>query len=304
MNPHYLNGSELDADQTLALLDLAIKLKKNGEAFAQALSDISIVGLFEKPSLRTRVSFEIGLRRLGAQAVYLDHQQEKIGARESIKDYARNLSVWSQGLFVRVHQHETICELAKYASVPVVNALCDQFHPCQALADIMTVYEHFGRVKGLRIAYIGDGNNVSHSLMLLACKLGAKVSVITPALRQPNAEKMAQASALAQISQGSFSWHSDMAELGKQDVIYTDTWISMGSKLDSNSARQLFNGFHIDQNVMNGCQASMFLHCQPAHRGEEVSDEVLDGNSSFVLPQAENRMHTQNALWLKLLNRV
>lgn len=301
---NYLSGSELNANEIDNLLHLAVHLKRDPARYSQAMRGTSIVGLFEKPSLRTRLSFEIGLARLGAQTVYLDHQNERIGVRESIKDYARNLSMCSQGLFVRVYQHDTLSALSAHADIPVVNALCERYHPCQALADVLTVHEQFGAVKGVRIAYLGDGNNVAASLCLAAAKLGAHMVCVTPPTRTLPADVLAHIHADAGRSGGSFTVLHDVNELGACDVVYTDTWISMGSALSEQSARDLFARYQVNAGLMQQTNAAMFLHCQPAHRNCEVTDEVFDGPQSQVLRQAENRMHAQNALWLVLLNKI
>ncbi len=301
---HYLNGSEFSAAETEALLDHALRIKQSPDVFCSALKGYSIVGLFEKPSLRTRVSFEVGLHRLGAQAVYLDHQQERIGQREAIKDYAQNLSVWSHGIFARVFDHQTLIEMAHYARVPVVNALCQQYHPCQALADALTIKEIFGQVKDVRIAYVGDGNNVCHSLMLIVAALGGHISIATPTINAPQGAMVEQALALCKISHGSLTLVNAVEKLGPQDALYTDTWISMGSNANKDEVYQRLAPFQINEKLVEHTSASAVLHCQPAHRDIEISSAVMDAPYSYVLQQAENRLHAQNALWLKLLNKI
>ncbi len=301
---HYLSGTELSAAETEAILDLAILLKQSPERFSQSLKGVSVVGLFEKPSLRTRVSFEVGLNRLGAQAIYLDHQQERIGQREAIKDYAQNLSVWTHGIFARVFDHQTLIDMSRFAKVPVVNALCQQYHPCQALADAQTIKEIFGQVKDVRVAYVGDGNNVCHSLMLIVAALGGHVTVATPTLHSPQGAMVEQAKTLAAISGGSVTMLSDIQKISSQDVLYTDTWISMGSTANKNDVYQRLAPFQINTALVEKTQATAVLHCQPAHRDVEISSDVIDAPYSYVLQQAENRLHAQNALWLKLLNKI
>jgi ornithine carbamoyltransferase len=301
---HYLSGLEFSPAETEALLDHALRLKQSPQTFATALSGYSIVGLFEKPSLRTRVSFEVGLHRLGAQAVYLDHQQERIGQREAIKDYAQNLSVWTHGIFARVFNHQTLIDLAQYSKVPVVNALCQHYHPCQALADALTIKEIYGQVKDVRVAYVGDGNNVCHSLMLIVAALGGHISVATPASNAPQDAMIEQAKSLSKLSGGSVNVVNDTKKLTQQDVLYTDTWISMGSTANKDEVYQRLAPFQINAALVEQTQTSAVLHCQPAHRDVEISSELMDAPYSYVLQQAENRLHAQNALWLKLFNKI
>ena len=301
---NYLNGAEFTPAETEALLDHALRIKQSPQTFANALGGYSIVGLFEKPSLRTRVSFEVGLHRLGAQAVYLDHQQERIGQREAINDYAQNLSVWTHGIFARVFEHQTLIELSRHAKVPVVNALCQQYHPCQALADALTIKEIFGQVKDVNIAYVGDGNNVCQSLMLIVAALGGHISIATPTLHAPQAAMVEQAITLAGVSGGSVSLVNDIQKLGAQDLLYTDTWISMGSTANKDEVYQRLMPFQINAALVEKTGATAVLHCQPAHRDVEISSDVIDAPYSYVLQQAENRLHAQNALWLKLFNKI
>ena len=224
VNKDYLTGLELSPAQTESLIDLALLTKQQPEKFSTALAGKSIAMLFEKPSLRTRMSFEVGIHRLGGQAIYLDHKEERIGVRESIADYAKNFSQWVHGIVARVYQHDTLTSLAKHASVPVVNALCEKLHPCQALADYLSLKEAFGHLKGLRLAYVGDGNNVSHSLLLVGAMLGVHVTVLTPDKYPSKQFWLDKSSELAKTSGGSVRLIHKPMQLGQQDALYTDTW--------------------------------------------------------------------------------
>lgn len=301
---HYLNGLEFSPAETESLIDLAIRAKQQPEAFATALKGYSFALLFEKPSLRTRVSFDVGIAKLGGHAMYIDHKDERIGAREATEDYAKNLSVWVQGIVARVYQHATLKTLAAHASVPVINALCEQLHPCQALADFVTVKEAFGKIKGVKLGFVGDGNNVSHSLLVLGAMLGAQVTVATPVGRGPKAFWVEQAQALASQHGGSVRLINKISELGQQDVLYTDTWLSMGCAGSMAELQPLFAPFQLNETLLVQSGAQFAMHCQPAHRDVEISSAVMDSKLCLALPQAENRMHAQNALLLKLFNKA
>ena len=294
-------ASDLDAAEATSLLDLAAEIKRDYRPLRDALAQKSVVLLFEKPSLRTRVSFEIGVAKLGGHCVYLDHQASRIGERESIADYARNLERWAECLVLRTHAHRTIEEMAAHASVPVVNALSEIAHPCQALADFLTLRENGLKPSSLRLAFIGDGNNVCRSLMELSAILGASFVAITPEAYAPPAEAVARARDLAKSGGGSIEVSHDLAALEGADAVYTDAWISMGQAADA-AKRAAMRPFQVNANAMAlAGPRALFLHCLPAHRGEEVTDDVMDGPRSVVFDQAENRMHAQNALLLSIL---
>lgn len=285
----------------------AAKLKANPRNYLQALEGKAIVLLFEKDSLRTLVSFEVGMAKLGGKAVYLDHRQARIGQREPIKDYAKNLERWVEAIVARTYSHDTIEELAKNARVPVINALSDVEHPCQALADFFTLNERFGSFDQVKLAYIGDGNNVCHSLMLCAAKLGVQMNVITPKGYEPKSAIVDQARIFASESGGSISLSTDIKDAaggagGRCNAIYTDTWTSMGQEAESAKRVKAFAGYQVTPAVMKAAaRDAVFMHCLPAHRGEEVAAEVIDSEQSIVYDQAENRMHAQDAILLHLL---
>jgi ornithine carbamoyltransferase len=299
---HFIHGLEFNKAQLKKLLDLAIQIKQNPADFSNALAGKSIVTLFEKPSLRTRVSFDIGINRLGGHAVYLDQQNGAMGSRESVKDFALNISTWADAIVARVMRHDTLTCMADHASVPVVNSLCDLYHPCQALADFMTLQEVYGDVKELKLAYLGEGNNVAHSLMLLAATLGTDFVAVCPKGHSPDAQILKQAEQIA-ASNGASVLISDRIEAAVgANVLYADTWVSMGDKTPLKEVVHTYMPYQINQELVEKTGASTVLHCQPAHREYEITSEVMDGPISRIMQQAENRMHAQNALLVTLLN--
>jgi len=317
VTPHLLRTTDLGREGVLEVLveaaQLRAELRVDPRAGLDRLAGRSLVMLFEKPSLRTRVSFEIGIAKLGGHAVHLDHRTERLGVRESIGDYARNLERWTDVVVARVFEHRTLEQLAEASRVPVVNALSDRFHPCQALADLLTLADH-GRPPGeSAIAYVGEGNNVCHSLMESIAVVGGRFLAITPPDRRPDRGIEQECRALAEASGAKIEWSDDPAAVAGADAVYTDTWFSMGSSMGSSMGdaadpdlardkRRELAGYRVDAELMRiaGPQA-LFMHCLPAHRGEEVLDEVIDGPASVVFDQAENRMHAQNALLFRLL---
>ena len=302
MTKHFLTGLEFDKQQALKLLTLAQSIKQEPKEFNQALAGQSVVTLFEKPSLRTRLSFDIGINKLGGHAVYLDQQNGAMGSRESVRDFALNIATWADCLVARVNQHQTLTTLAANSSIPVVNSLCDLYHPCQALADFLTLQELYGDVSQLKLAYIGEGNNVTHSLMLLAATLGTDFVAVCPKGHSPDAQIVKQAEQIA-ASQGASVLISDRVEAAVgANVLYGDTWVSMGDTTPLEQVKQTFMPYQINQSLLAQTGASTVLHCQPAHREYEITSEVMDGESSKIIQQAENRMHAQNALLVSLLN--
>jgi len=259
--------------------------------------------IFEKPSLRTRVTFEVGMTSMGGFAVYMDHSKPRLGERESIKDVARNLDRWVDGIVARTFSHQSVIELAENASIPVVNALTDLLHPCQALGDYFTLTEKFGRVKGLKLAFIGDGNNVCHSLMLTGAKLGATVRVATPSGFEPKTDMVNQAKALARTTGAKIELFRDPLEaVAGVQAVYTDVWASMGQEYAAHLRTQVFAPYQVTESLLEAAGPdTVFLHCLPAHRGQEVTDAVIDSSKSLVYDQAENRLHVQKALLLLLL---
>jgi ornithine carbamoyltransferase len=266
----------------------------------------SIVLLFEKPSLRTRVSFEVGFARMGGHAVYLDHERQRIGQRESVADYGRNLERWCDCIVARTMEQRTIESLAARTSIPVINALSDLHHPCQALADFMTLAELGFDFSRDQLAWIGDGNNVCHSLIELAATLGTSMVICTPEGFEPSPAIMRDAEARACRSGASLRYTHDPRGIQGSFAVYTDAWISMGAEPDPQEAariRRVFAPYRVTAEAMAVAGPNaFFMHCLPAHRGEEVLDDVIDDPRSVVFDQAENRLHMQNALLLSLLS--
>ena len=291
---------DLAQDELVALLDLTQQVKGSPARFAQSLKGQYLSLLFEKPSLRTRLTFELAIKQLGGDAVLTTGP---IGEREPLKDVARNLDRWTNGIVARTFSQQTIDELAHWSGVPVINALSDRYHPCQALADIFTLQERFGDLAGLKLAFVGDGNNVAHSLMLSALRMGMNFSIATPAGYEPDTEIVAQAEALAAVSGAELNVTNDpcVAVQGSQ-AVYTDVWTSMGQEHEKQKRRADFARYQVNQKLL--AQASgeaVFLHCLPAKRGQEVTDEVIESGQSVVFDQAENRLHVQKALLLMLI---
>jgi ornithine carbamoyltransferase len=256
--------------------------------------------LFEKPSLRTRVTFEAGMTQLGGHAIYLEG---KLGVRETVPDVARNLERWVDGIMARTFSHQTVLDLAEYAAIPVINGLSDYEHPCQALADFQTIIERRGTVEGQKIAFVGDGNNVCNSLMLLAAKLGAHFSIGCPPGYEPASGVVAESAIDAKVSGSKIVVTNDVYEaVDGADVIYTDVWSSMGQEDEKAEREVAFAGFQVNSALVAKAKKDVIvLHCLPAHRGEEISADVLDGPHSFVFDQAENRLHAQKAVMALVL---
>ncbi len=294
--------SQLNSQEIEQVLTTAIEIKSDYRSFSDALSGKSMVMLFEKPSLRTRMSFEVGFTKLGGSAIYLDHQNNRLGERESINDYANNLERWVDVIVSRTFKHDTLEQLADAASIPVINALSDLYHPCQALADALTIKENFADIKQVKLAYIGDGNNVCHSLLLVAAKLGFDITVINPQDFAPDPQVVSLAEEIATTSGSTITLTNDIQAATDHHAIYTDTWVSMGQEQNQDEKQKNFAQYQVTEEVMAIADVdAIFMHCLPAHRGQEVVAEVIDSPKSVVFDQAENRMHAQNALLLHLL---
>nr|P96172.2 RecName: Full=Ornithine carbamoyltransferase; Short=OTCase [Vibrio sp. 2693]CAA71921.1 ornithine carbamoyltransferase [Vibrio sp.] len=296
-----LSVKDLSKQQILDLLALAKAVKANPAEYSQALAGKSIVTIYEKPSLRTRVTFDIGIHKLGGHAVYLDAQNGAIGERETVKDFAANISRWADAIVARVVSHKTLEGLVEHGSVPVVNSLCDLYHPCQALADFLTISEHYEDVSKVKLAYVGEGNNVTHSLMLTGAILGAEVTAVCPRGSSPDAQIVKQAMALAEISGGKINVTDNLDAIVDYDVIYGDTWVSMGDDTPLAQVKEKYMPYQINKALLMRTGIKHVLHCQPAHRELEITSEVMDGEHSLIFDQAENRMHAQNAVLLTLL---
>lgn len=303
-----LNLADLDAGQIEELFITAGATKRNIQPYRKALDGKTIILIFEKPSLRTRVTFEVGPSKMGASTIFFDHSKERIGAREAVKDYGRNLERWVDCVVARVYSQEVLEELAANCKVPVINALSDSYHPCQALADYFTLAEKVGgmkRLKGFKLAYVGDGNNVCTSLMHGAGKLGVHMTVVCPKGFQPEAFALEESRRFAAESGGSIEISHDPAAIKGAQAVYTDTWVSMGDEDQKVKRMAAFAKFRVDEKLMElAGPKAFFMHCLPAHRGAEVTDQVIDSPTSIVYDQAENRMHVQNALLLHMLGGV
>ena len=292
---------DISQDELLALLDLTQQVKASPARFAKALSGRYLTLLFEKPSLRTRLTFELAIKQLGGDCVV---QTGPIGDREPLKDVARNLDRWTNAIVARTFSQNTIDDLAHWSGVPVINALSDRYHPCQALADVFTLQERFGDLRGLKLAFVGDGNNVANSLMLSALRLGMNLSLATPAGYEPDPEIVAQAEALAAVAGGQLVITNDAAEaVAGAHAVYTDVWASMGQEGEKEQRLRDFAPYQVNAALFEqAAPEAFFLHCLPAKRGEEVLDEVIESDHSAVFDQAENRLHVQKALLLMLLS--
>lgn len=294
---NFLSLTELEEESWKQLLRTSREVKQHPGHFRKMLIGKSLVLVFEKPSLRTRLTFELGMKQLGGDAVYLDYQESRLGGRESLGDVARNLERWFDCIAARTFSHKIVVELAEESSIPVINGLSDQEHPCQALADIFTLTEKWEELKGKTLAFVGDGNNVCASLIHAALLSEMSFIAITPESHQPDKVK-----GFEQCEKGSYRWSDSVKDLKGADVVYTDTWVSMGQEEEGRDRLQTFHDYKVTPEVMalTGKQ-SFFMHCLPAHRNQEVTDSVIDSPQSLVFEQAENRLHVQKALLLLLL---
>jgi ornithine carbamoyltransferase len=301
---HFLSILDHTPQELRSLLDDAITLKQEWKAGGNAplLANKTLAMIFMKPSLRTRVSFEMAMHHLGGHAMYLSPQEIGLGTRESIPDVARVLGSYTQGIMARVFDHAHVTELAAWSPVPVINGLSDFSHPCQAMADMLTLLEHFGSLDGLKIAYVGDSNNVARSLLFITSKLGMQFNVASPAgyTLKEDVLEMAQTAAGGVIR---FTLYHDPYEAAKgANVIYTDTWTSMGQEAETAERRKVFPPYQVNAALLREAdKQAVVLHCLPAHRGEEITDEVADGAQSLIFQQAENRLHAQKAILVRLM---
>ncbi len=298
--PDFTRDLDLTTGELRELLELAAMVKRNSSRYSQALAGRSIALLFEKPSLRTRLTFELAIRQLGGFSV---GAEARIDAREPLRDVARNLERWVNAIVVRTFGQAVIEELALWSSVPVINALSDSFHPCQALADMMTLQEKLGDLRGRTLAFAGDGNNMAHSLMLSSARLGMNFALATPAGFGPDPAVVEQAGSLADASGARLSITTNLEEaLAGADAVYTDVWASMGQEEEADARQKVFAPYQIDARAVSVAKpGALFMHCLPAKRGLEVTDAVIESSSSVVFDQAENRLHAQKALLLMML---
>lgn len=303
MKKDLLSIQDLGSQEIFEIINLAEDIKANPAKYQDALKGKSIGLIFQKPSNRTRVSFEIGMFQMGGHSIYLGSSELGMGGRESVKDVACVLSRYLNGIVARTYKHEVIEELARYSSIPIINGLSDIEHPCQALGDIFTIEEKFGTLERITISYIGDGNNVLNSLMCLASKLGINMKVATPKNYAPDKEVVKTARSFAAKSGSNLDISNDPRRAAKDaDVLYTDVWVSMGQEKEAAKRIREFKSFQLnDKLVKLAKKTHAVMHCLPAHRGQEISDSVMDSRHSIVYDQAENRMHVQKAILLKLL---
>jgi len=299
----FLSIRDFSPDEIQHLLDLARDIKANPQDFTGALDGKTLALIFEKPSLRTRVTFDVGIQQLGGFSVYLSPAEINLGKRESVYDVAKNLERMVQGIMIRTFAHDIVVRMAEYADIPIINGLTDYSHPCQAMADYLTMIEVKGMAAGLTVAYVGDGNNVAHSLMFAGAQLGAHVRVATPRGYEPKADAVQWAQARGAETGGTLRLTNDAAEAATDaDVIYTDVWASMGQEAEADARRQIFLPYQVNGALFARAKAdAIFMHCLPAHRGDEVTDEVIDDARSVVYEEAENRLHAQKAIMLELM---
>jgi len=294
--------SRQEIEEIFALTD---KIKKDKTRFNRCLSGKTLALVFEKPSCRTRVSFEAGMYELGGYSLYLGPQEINLGVREQIRDVARSLSRYVSGIVLRTFDHKNVLEMANYATVPVINGLSDFSHPCQVLSDLYTIREKFKRLKGINLAYVGDGNNnVCHSLLFVCPKVGINLAVASPLSYQPQKIVLAEAEKWSKKNKTHFNLTINPIEAVKNaDIIYTDVWTSMGKEKEAQIRRKAFKGYQVNQQLVSLAKKNCgIMHCLPAHRGEEITDEVMESKNSIIFEQAENRLHLQKAiliLWLK-----
>jgi ornithine carbamoyltransferase len=278
-------------------------MKAHPAKFQKALAGKQIVMFFEKPSLRTRLTFEAGMASLGGWTSFVDQTQDRLDAREKLSDIAHNVERWVDGIVLRTFAHSTVEDMAEHACVPVINALSDLEHPCQALADYFTLQERFGDLKNICLAYVGDGNNVAHSLLLTCACLGSRIRIATPAGYEPDAQIVADAQEIAQGTGAVIEILSDPhAAVEGADAVYTDAWTSMGQEREAEERDRIFPPYQVNERLVAGAAPhAVFMHCLPAHRGQEITDAVIDSVRSVVFDQAESRLHVQKAILLLLL---
>jgi ornithine carbamoyltransferase len=301
--PDLVSTRDLGPQGVEAVLHLAELMKSRPSVFQRSLAGKQMVMFFEKPSLRTRLTFEAGMTSLGGTAMFVDQSQGRLDARETLSDIAHNLERWVDVIVLRTFAQETIEGMARYASVPVINALSDLEHPCQALADYFTLQERFGDLKKITLAYVGDGNNVAHSLMLTCACLGSSIRIATPKGYAPNPQMVADARKIAKQTGAQIELMTDShVAVAGVDAVYTDAWASMGQEHEAELRAEIFRPYQVNRQLMaEAAPHAAFMHCLPAHRGEEVTDEVMDSDNSVIFEQAENRLHVQKSILYLLL---
>lgn len=305
MLDNFISIHNLTLYQFSKILDISREIKDNPHRFRHKLKGKILAMIFQKPSLRTRMTFEVGMLQLGGEAVYLSPSDIQIGSRETVYDMGKNLERWVEAIMIRTFAHQNVIDLAQACHIPVINALTDLLHPCQAMADFFTLKEKRGDLANFKLAFVGDGNNVCHSLLSAAAKAGSKMSVATPPGYEPDPEIRKQAEEDGKETGASFSFTNDPSEaVENADAIYTDTWASMGQEKEKEKRGEIFAPFQVNKSLMAKAKEGVFfMHCLPAHRGEEVTDDVIDSSQSLVYDQAENRLHVQKVIMLSLLGK-
>jgi len=304
MEKDLISIKDLTAREIEEIFILTDKLKKDKFKFSKVLKGKTLALVFQKPSNRTRVSFEVGMYQLGGYSIYLGADEINLGIRESVKDVAKTLSRYVDGIVVRTFAHRNVEEMARYADIPVINGLSDFSHPCQVLSDIYTIREKFKKIKGIKLAYIGDGNNnVCHSLLFACPKVGINIVVASPKNYQPPKEVLDEAIRISKITGSEVSLLDEpFLAVKDADIIYTDVWTSMGKEKEAKIRKRVFKRFQVNRNLVSLAKKNcLIMHCLPAHRGEEITDEVIDSKNSIVFEQAENRLHVQKAILIKLM---
>ncbi|MBS3819354.1 ornithine carbamoyltransferase [bacterium] len=304
MLKEFLSIHDLTLYQFNQILDLSQKIKEKPKEFKNKLQDKILAMIFQKPSLRTRMTFEVGMLQMGGEAVYLAPADIKLGTRETPYDVAKNLERWVDAIMVRTFSHQTAIDLSRHARIPVINALTDLLHPCQGMADFLTLKEKMGDLRKVKLAYVGDGNNVAHSLIFAAAKSGAQISVATPQGYEPQSQIIQHAQ---EEEKGNSSFHLHITHdpweaVHEADAVYTDVWASMGQEEEKEQRAQIFSPYQVNSQLMAHAKPdALFMHCLPVHRGEEATAEVVDSTQSVVFDQAENRLHVQKIIMLLLL---
>ncbi|HTR81506.1 MAG TPA: ornithine carbamoyltransferase [Bacteroidota bacterium] len=299
----FLSVRDMTGKEMLETFSIARSMKANRKKYSKSLQGKTLALIFEKPSLRTRTSFDVGIQQLGGFSLCLSAAEISLGKRESVYDVAKNLERMVQGIMIRTFAHKIVVDLAKHASIPVINGLTDYSHPCQAMADFMTIQEKKKKLKGLKLCYVGDGNNVAHSLMFAGARLGVNVTIACPQGYEPDKTATAQAKDDAKESGAHIEVVHDPADGAKgADVIYTDVWASMGQESEAQARKKVFIRFQVNRELMSKAKTdAIFMHCLPAHRGDEVTNDVIDSNRSVVFDEAENRLHAQKAIMFQLM---
>jgi ornithine carbamoyltransferase len=303
MKKDLISIKDLTAGEIEGIFNLTDKIKKDKAGFSKVLAGKTLALIFQKPSNRTRVSFEVGMFQLGGYSIYLGPDEINLGVRESIKDVAKTLSRYVDGIVLRTFEHKNVLDLAQFAAIPVINGLSDLLHPCQALADIYTIREKLKNIKGISVAYVGDGNNVCNSLLHACSRVGINMNIATPKGYEPDKTVLNEARVIAKTKKATINLSAKPKEAVKDvDVIYTDVWTSMGQEKEAKIRQRIFKEFQINKSLVRLAKKNaLIMHCLPAHRGQEITDEVMESKNSVIFDQAENRMHVQKAILIKLL---